>query len=183
MVWGIMTEKPSARLPSLNQLAARINVNSTAPNAATASRPRLAVGNLRTSSSSSLASTATTTDSVAVQPSTTRSASPDPDDDNDLVPKDDTADNGLTSEKLEQLNAATTKKDKVPAGYKNIPSLDAIARRMHQLSVDGTHRPPEPELVEDPKTPGIKVKAPEHPLQYTWYEPLFSIHLFWLTSK
>ncbi|TFK96793.1 translation initiation factor eIF 4e-like domain-containing protein [Pterulicium gracile] len=57
-------------------------------------------------------------------------------------------------------------------GYKNIPSLDAIAQRLaetrQQLSVDGTSRPPEAELIEDPKTPGVHMKAPEHPLQYTW---------------
>ncbi|KAF8878690.1 translation initiation factor eIF 4e-like domain-containing protein [Gymnopilus junonius] len=28
--------------------------------------------------------------------------------------------------------------------------------------------PPEPEMIEDPKTPGVPMKAPEHPLQYPW---------------
>ncbi len=43
-------------------------------------------------------------------------------------------------------------------GYKNIPSLDAIAGRLakqraSQLSVDGSTMPPEPEMIEDPKDP------------------------------
>ena len=38
------------------------------------------------------------------------------------------------------------------------------------LSIDGTHKPPEPETYEDPATPGIPQKVPEHPLQNKWYE-------------
>jgi translation initiation factor 4E len=58
-------------------------------------------------------------------------------------------------------------------GYKNIPSLDAITARMAKqramsLSVDGSANPPEPEMIEDPKTPGMSIKAPEHPLQFAW---------------
>ena len=57
-------------------------------------------------------------------------------------------------------------------GYKNIPTLDVIrARHMAKartLSVDGTAKPPEAETFEDPKTPGLMVKHPEHPLEHTW---------------
>lgn len=58
-------------------------------------------------------------------------------------------------------------------GYKNIPSLDAITARIAKqramsLSVDGSANPPEPEMIEDPKTPGVSIKPPEHPLQFTW---------------
>ena len=59
-------------------------------------------------------------------------------------------------------------------GYKNIPSLDAITARIAKqramsLSVDGSANPPEPEMIEDPKSPGVSIKAPEHPLQFSWY--------------
>lgn len=37
-----------------------------------------------------------------------------------------------------------------------------------QLSIDGTSKPPEAEMIEDPKTPGLVMKAPEHPLQFAW---------------
>ena len=60
---------------------------------------------------------------------------------------------------------------KAPAGYKNIPSLSAITARLAKtraLSIDGTAKPPEPETIEDPKTPGLRVKAPEHPLEHKW---------------
>lgn len=65
--------------------------------------------------------------------------------------------------------AVTVKKARV--GYKNIPNLDTIVARLalsRQLSVDGSAKPPEPETIEDPKTPGLRVKAPEHPLEYSW---------------
>ena len=87
----------------------------------------------------------------------------------------------MTSEKLDKLNeeteataeaAAQTKKQKMPVGYKNIPSLDAITARLAKartLSVDGTAKPPEAETIEDPKTPGLRIKAPEHPLENKWY--------------
>jgi translation initiation factor 4E len=93
----------------------------------------------------------------------------------------------LTTEKLEKLNQETasaygTVKVPLPVvpeppkkkvGYKNIPSLDAITARIakvraSQLSVDGSAMPPEPEMIEDPKTPGVPMKAPEHPLQFPW---------------
>jgi translation initiation factor 4E len=72
---------------------------------------------------------------------------------------------------LNQENAVPEKKN-VKVGYKNIPSLDAITARLAKaraLSVDGTPKPPEPEMIEDPKTPGMHMKAPEHPLQFAWY--------------
>ncbi|KAF8828354.1 hypothetical protein HHX47_DHR4000831 [Lentinula edodes] len=56
-------------------------------------------------------------------------------------------------------------------GHKNIPSLDAITARLantRALSIDGTPKPPEPEMIEDPKTPGVHVMKEEHPLQYSW---------------
>ena len=98
----------------------------------------------------------------------------------------------LTTEKLEKLNeetgSDTVLKPIVPdppkkkVGYKNIPSLDAIAGRLakvraSQLSIDGSAMPPEPEMIEDPKTPGVPMKAPEHPLQFPWYVFFFAFHL------
>lgn len=77
----------------------------------------------------------------------------------------------LTSEKLDKLNQETVVEKKIK-GYKNIPSLDAITARLAKaraLSIDGTSKPPEAEMIEDPKTPGFAIKAPELPLQYTWY--------------
>jgi translation initiation factor 4E len=81
----------------------------------------------------------------------------------------------LTSEKLEKLNqetaASVSEKKTVKVGYKNIPSLDAITARLQKtraLSVDGTAKPPDAEMIEDPKTPGFPMKAPEHPLEYPW---------------
>lgn len=89
----------------------------------------------------------------------------------------------LTTERLEKLNeetgSDTVQKPLIPEppkkkiGYKNIPSLDAIAGRLakvraRELSIDGSAMPPEPEMIEDPKTPGVPMKAPEHPLQFPW---------------
>lgn len=56
-------------------------------------------------------------------------------------------------------------------GYKNIPSLDAITARLAKartLSIDGSAKPPEAETIEDPQTPGLRIKAPEHPLENKW---------------
>lgn len=164
-------ERPSSanRLPSLNQLAARININvppSTSPSSA--SRPRLAAFALRAGgSTTSLASTA---DSVAVNASTTRSASP------ASVATEDGSEpvaaeggDALTAETLEQHNGTVEKRER-KVGYKNIPSLDAITARLAKaraLSIDGTSKPPDAEMMEDPKTPGIAIAKPEHPLQYS----------------
>jgi len=49
--------------------------------------------------------------------------------------------------------------------------LDAITARLakaRSLSVDGSAMPPEPQMIEDPKTPGVAMKAPEHTLQFSW---------------
>lgn len=171
------------RMPSLNQLAARININvganGTANNAAApAARPRLAASLLRTGSTTSLSTVASTADSMAVNAPSTRSASPStvsgasspPASITHSIPEDGPlVGDPLTSEKLERLNQETERKVKV--GYKNIPSLDAITQRLakaRSLSVDGSAKPPEAELIEDPKTPGVPMKAPEHPLQYPW---------------
>jgi translation initiation factor 4E len=176
----------SGRLPSLNQLAARINLNNGVPaptNANASSRPRLAAGLLRTGSTTSV-NTVATNDSTAVNMPSTRPASPgsiisvtgstaESVMDEAIEPGDDQ----LTAEKLEKLDKAT--QDPGPAvpakkarvGYKNIPNLETIAARLalsRQLSVDGSSKPPEPETIEDPKTPGLRVKAPEHPLEYPW---------------
>jgi translation initiation factor 4E len=82
----------------------------------------------------------------------------------------------LTSDKLEKFNQENNVPDKldkknVKVGYKNIPSLDAITARLAKaraLSIDGSPKPPEPLMIEDPKTPGVHMKAPEHPLQFSW---------------
>jgi len=65
-------------------------------------------------------------------------------------------------------------------GYKNIPSLDVITARIAKqramsLSVDGSANPPEPEMIEDPKSPGVPIKAPEHPLQFAWCAHSYSL--------
>ncbi|KAH8101976.1 translation initiation factor eIF 4e-like domain-containing protein [Cristinia sonorae] len=187
---------PGVRMPSLNQLAARINLNSNSTNSNSSSslRPRLAASLLRTGSATSVSSTGTVSvaDSTAVNISTTRSTSPatlstSPPRSNTSTPVGSDKGEQLTAEKLEKLNEEVEKeqeqqqeqdakpterkKEKVPAGYKNIPSLSAITARLAKtraLSIDGTSKPPEPETIEDPKTPGLKIKAPEHPLEHTW---------------
>lgn len=172
------------RLPSLNQLAARININApnstsnTTSSTATTSapRPRLAAFALRTGSNTSLSTNASTADSMAVNPPTTRSASPgavSASPPQSTTPSNDGGGEPLTSEKLERLNQETVVADKknVKVGYKNIPSLDAITARLAKarvLSIDGSTKPPEAEMIEDPKTPGVPMKAPEHPLEYPW---------------
>jgi translation initiation factor 4E len=177
-------KKSSARPPSLNQLAARLNA--TVANAPTASGPRpnrLAAFALRTGSNTSLS----TNDSVAVNASSTRAASPSGGSSTntasvrseDTAPDNNAGGEPLTTEKLEEFNKETAavnavKIPEVPrrkVGYKNIPSLDAISARLakaRSLSVDGSAMPPEPQMIEDPKTPGLVMKAPEHPLQFSW---------------
>jgi len=87
---------------------------------------------------------------------------------------DGEAGDALTSERLEKLdqdNPSLQEKKPVKVGYKNIPSLDTITARLvkaRQLSIDGTAKPPEAPMIEDPKTPGVQMKAPEHPLQFPW---------------
>ena len=186
------TIKKSARPPSLNQLAARLNSNATAVNSGnapslSAPRPRLAAFALRTGSN-------TSNDSLAVNVSSTRAASPSAASNTSTTsllsksstPVNDGGGEPLTTEKLEELNQETAASDpvKIPdalpaipevprrkVGYKNIPSLDAITARLakaRSLSVDGSAMPPEPQMIEDPKTPGVVMKAPEHPLQFSW---------------
>ncbi|KAG1731111.1 translation initiation factor eIF 4e-like domain-containing protein [Suillus paluster] len=176
--------KPSsaARPPSLGQLAARINLGSggNTPSSSPA-RPRLAASLLRTGSQTSLSTTASTNDSMAVNAPSTRSVSPaltattaatPPKSTTPSIPEDAplVCSEPLTQENLKELNQETKSEKKVK-GYKNIPSLDAITAHLakaRSLSIDGSARPPEAELVEDPKTPGATMKAPEHPLQFTW---------------
>jgi translation initiation factor 4E len=84
----------------------------------------------------------------------------------------------LTVERVEKLAQETAGLDKHPKkakGFKNIPTLDAITARYARtrtLSVDGTAVPPEAEPIEDPQTPGLMTKPPEHPLQHSWYVPV-----------
>lgn len=168
--------KPSNRLPSLNQLAARININATSGTPAnntttSAPRPRLAAFALRTNSNASIA----TNDSMAVNAPSTRSTSPSAL--STSPPQSEAGDvaggESLTSEKLDKLNQEIPAPEKkaTKVGYKNIPSLDAITARLAKaraLSIDGSAKPPDAEMIEDPKTPGFPMKAPEHPLQYPW---------------
>ncbi|KAI0316839.1 translation initiation factor eIF 4e-like domain-containing protein [Amylostereum chailletii] len=180
-------ERPSsgARLPSLNQLAARIGANPPAAPAATSAstRPRLAASLLRTGSTASLATTTSTADSTAVNVPLTRSTSPaalstsPPHSNSGSVNGDAVGPSDpLTTERVERLEQEMGSVDKLPPkkmpkGYKNIPSLDAITAhyaRTRTLSVDGSPMPPEAETIEDPKTPGVMTKAPEHPLQQPW---------------
>ena len=184
--------KKSARPPSLNQLAARLSSNATVVNnsnapSVSAPRPRLAAFALRTGSNAS-------NDSLVVNVSSTRAASPSNASNTSSAsllsksstPVNDSGGEPLTTEKLEELNKETAALDPVKTpdalpiipevpkrkvGYKNIPSLDAITARLakaRSLSVDGSAMPPEPQMIEDPKTPGVVMKPPEHPLQFSW---------------
>ncbi|KIL64875.1 hypothetical protein M378DRAFT_162733 [Amanita muscaria Koide BX008] len=141
----------------------------------------------------------TTVDSMVVNAPTTRSVSPATTTLSTSPPQSNTPSNDaasdvkegepLTAENLKELNEETQEgqqesssrsqaqaqmqppKQRMPMGYKGVPSLDAITARLvktRTLSIDGSANPPEPELVEDPKTPGVKIKAPEHPLQFSW---------------
>jgi len=178
-------DRPSSanRLPSLNQLAARIGANTPSTHSS-ANRPRLAASLLRTGSQTSVSTTTSLADSVAVNAPVTRSTSPGalstspPNSTNGSVNGDAIAAAGpgepLTAEKVEKLAQETAVLDKPvkkAKGYKNIPSLDAITARYARartLSVDGTAVPPEAEPVEDPQTPGVMTKPHEHPLQHSW---------------
>jgi translation initiation factor 4E len=185
--------KPSStgRLPSLNQLAARITANPSQTNNPFANRPRLAASLLRTGSQTSLSTATSLADSVAVNYPVTRSTSPaalstsPPNSTNgsvngDAFPGSATAGPGeqLTVEKVEKLAQETAGLDKYPKkakGFKNIPTLDAITARYARtrtLSVDGTAMPPEAEPIEDPQTPGLMTKPAEHPLQHSWCVPV-----------
>ncbi|KAH0834681.1 translation initiation factor eIF 4e-like domain-containing protein [Lanmaoa asiatica] len=172
------------RPPSLNQLAARISLSSANTTTSSPARPRLAASILRTGSQTSL-STISTNDSIAVNAPSTRSTSPaltattlatPPKSTTPSIPEEALLEiEPLTQEKLNELNQETGSITKPPEkkvkGYKNIPSLDAITARLakaRSLSIDGSARPPEAEMIEDPKTPGAVMKAPEHPLQFTW---------------
>jgi translation initiation factor 4E len=183
----------AGRLPSLNQLAARITANpQSQTNNPFANRPRLAASLLRTGSQTSLSTATSLADSVAVNYPVTRSTSPaalstsPPNSTNgsvngDAFPGSATAGPGeqLTVEKVEKLAQETAGLDKYPKkakGFKNIPTLDAITARYARtrtLSVDGTAMPPEAEPIEDPQTPGLMTKPPEHPLQHSWYVPVW----------
>ncbi|KAI9459382.1 eukaryotic translation initiation factor 4E class II [Russula earlei] len=180
------SERPPSggRLPSLNQLAARIGANNAAQAHSSSTRPRLAASLLRTGSQTSLSTTTSIADSVAVNPPATRSTSPaalstsPPNSTNGSVNGDAVAAAGpgdpLTTERVEKLAQETTGVDKAgkkTKGFKNIPTLDAITARYARtrtLSVDGTAVPPEAEPIEDPQTPGVMTKPPEHPLQHSW---------------
>jgi translation initiation factor 4E len=151
-------------------------------------RPRLAASLLRTGSQTSLSTATSVADSVAVNAPMTRSTSPaalstsPPNSTNGSVNGDAVATAGpgeqLTTEKVERLAQETAGLDKHPKktkGFKNIPTLDAITARYARtrtLSVDGTAVPPEAEPIEDPQTPGVMTKPPEHPLQHSWCVPL-----------
>ncbi|KAI0302804.1 translation initiation factor eIF 4e-like domain-containing protein [Multifurca ochricompacta] len=185
-------ERPSSsstRLPSLNQLAARIGANrdttTTIPQTnSTTNRPRLAASLLRTGSQTSVSTATSLADSIAVNVPVTRSTSPaalstsPPNSTNGSVNGDAVATAGpgepLTTEKVEKLaqeTAVLDKRLKKTKGFKNIPTLDAITARYARtrtLSVDGTAVPPEAEPIEDPQTPGVMTKPAEHPLQHSW---------------
>ncbi|KAK1229353.1 hypothetical protein PQX77_007586 [Marasmius sp. AFHP31] len=195
----------SKGLPSLDQLAARINAQPPKESSNDSSaRIRLPLTSLRTGSTTSINTTASSSaDSTAVQPPATRSTSPSAitiTNSGASTPSSEIVvptggDPNLTADKLEKLqqlsadspnsasNSATpspivpsaTAPKKQVKGYKNIPSLDAITARLlkpkippQELSIDGTDEPPELPTIEDPKTPGLQMKAPEHPLQHPW---------------
>lgn len=176
------TVRPPAgagRPPPLEKLVALMGAQSKEPNSSSTSRPRLAVAALRTGSSTSVTTSTSTLDSTAVNIPNTRSVSPSalstspPHSETQSV--DGEGGDALTSERLEKLNQENPpvhEKKPVKVGYKNIPSLDTITARLvkaRQLSIDGTTKPPEAPMIEDPKTPGVQMRAPEHPLQFPWY--------------
>ena len=188
-------ERPSSagRFPSLNQLAARISVNPPSQSTnSSVGRPRLAASFLRTGSQTSLSTATSLADSVAVNAPVTRSTSPaalstsPPNSTNgsvngDALPSAAAATGPgepLTVERVERLAQETAGLDKYPKkskGFKNIPTLDAITARYARtrtLSVDGTAVPPEAEPIEDPQTPGLMTRPPEHPLQHSWCVPV-----------
>jgi translation initiation factor 4E len=182
-------ERPGAppRLPSLNQLAARINA---APSAGVApvARPRLAAALLRTNSTASVASAGA--DSLAVHAPGSRAATPTLGGVPTPAGTPGPAPAGgepLTAANVHALDTGAPAPDAAPAekekekadkpirGYKNIPSLDAITARLAKartLSVDGSAQPPEPESIPHPQTPGIRIAAPEHPLEHSWCVPM-----------
>ncbi|KAJ4466288.1 translation initiation factor eIF4e [Lentinula aciculospora] len=167
-----------------NNLNVAPTMNSTA-----APRPRLAASILRTTSNASINSAASSADSMAVNvANSTRAGSPSLSLSTVSTPRSNSPSTilgpeggeSLTVDKLDKLNEMTglgsgppstlTSKPAVK-GYKNIPSLDAITARLAKtraLSIDGTPKPPEPEMFEDPKTPGVQVMKEELPLQYSW---------------
>ena len=204
---------PPARLPTLNQLAARITSNASAkgdtltqPNTQTSvPRPRLAAfGALRTGSQTSLSTAISTADSMAVNPPSTRSVSPamssTSQQSSSVVSGTPIPEGGqpLSEERVERLNQETASTEGAPmisllpasmeppkkrSTYKTMPTLDVITARMAKqramtLSVDGSANPPEPEMIDDPKSPGVPIKAPEHPLQFSWCGPycIFCFH-------
>lgn len=204
--------------PSLDQLAARLNTQSQSTTPASQSsqssgvgigigpRSRLPAALLRTASQQSERSSATN-DSLAVQPPTTRTGSPDASTpgvsaaSTPSVPIEPT-DTELTTENLEKLNISEEAKDevgdtvgtvkkenKIPRGYKNIPSLETITRRMQKtrtLSVDGSAMPSPggsglpgigadeshldkiEEFMKQRDLEEQEARSKEHPLQYSW---------------
>jgi translation initiation factor 4E len=181
-------DRPSSagRLPSLNQLAARIGASTPPLTNSSVARPRLAASLLRTGSQTSISTATSIADSVAVNAPVTRSTSPaalstsPPNSTNGSVNGDAIAAAGpgepLTTERVEKLAQETSILDKTMKKTKGfggkMPTLDAISAhyaRTRTLSVDGTAVPPEAEPIEDPQTPGVMTKPQEHPLQHSWY--------------
>ncbi|KAF8574586.1 translation initiation factor eIF4e [Ramaria rubella] len=122
-------------MPSLNQLAARMNntnTNTTTPSAhppgVSSARPRLHTSLLARTSSTSVATNSSATsaaDSTAVQPPTTRSASPAPSSQRSVSPAGSNRESGdtgvaggndLTAEHLERLNLNTSAAGGADAG-------------------------------------------------------------------
>jgi translation initiation factor 4E len=152
-------ERPSSavRPPSLNRLAARINLGGGAntPSSSPA-RPRLAASLTAVNAFSTCSvSPALTARSAATPP---KSTTPTISEDAPLASSEP-----FTQENLKELNQEL-KTEKKP----NLDAITAHLAKARSLSVDGSARPPETELVEDPKTPGATMKAPEHPLQFPW---------------
>lgn len=185
------------RLPSLDQLAARISANSGSAGTTTttaSSRPRLAASLLARTSTTSVNTTsdASIPESTAVQPSSTRDGSPA----RSVSPTESSATstreadapapppgNELTAEHLERLNIsngenspsapapAAPSNSKAVRGYKNVPSLEAITQRLRltrQLSIDGTEAPPPLAPVPAAAADKPAEKPKEHPLQHPW---------------
>ncbi|KAJ3863453.1 translation initiation factor eIF4e [Lentinula novae-zelandiae] len=103
--------------------------------------PRLAASILRTTSNASMNSTASSKNSVAVNPANSiRAGSPSP------------------------SSVSTPQSQNTTPGPVTVDKLDKLERDHY---IDGTPKPHESEMIEDPKTPGVHVMKEEHPLQYS----------------
>ncbi|KAJ4469980.1 hypothetical protein C8J55DRAFT_523180 [Lentinula edodes] len=165
--------------------------NTVTTNLTAAPRPRLAASILRTTFNASMNSTASSNDSVAVSPAdSTRAGSPSPSSvsmsqsqNTTPGPEGGESSNAITSAGS-GASIASTSADLTSAPASSVMSSAGTEGLVLASSgPDGAapplgHRdskrdkgrppPPEPDIIKDPKTPGVHVMKEEHPLQYSW---------------